>query len=195
MGRRLRLIAADERGWTLIELMIVCMVSIVVVGVPLSLAVNSVVGQNNATSRSAATNRVEIGVGRLLHDLRSATHATITPTSATMTVPIRCVAVAPAICGTPATQTVTWACTSGASCTRQVASGSAFPVIANLVSASFAPVAVDGAPTATQTDPAYVSVSVSVRDTSESGDRTKTVASSSTPITVTDGATLRNIAV
>jgi type II secretory pathway pseudopilin PulG len=183
---RLRRIAADERGWTLIELVIVCMVSIIVVGIPLTLAMNAVVSQNNATSRSAATSRVEVGVKRLLSDVRGATHATFTATTATLTVPNRM-----ASGGTPTTQTVTWTCTVGASCTR-AATGGTFPMIQDVVAATFAPVAADG--TALLIDPVYVSFTVSVRNSSEQVDHTRTIASGSTPVTVTDGAALRNLA-
>jgi hypothetical protein len=186
LGRRL----GDEAGWGLVELLVVCVVSIVVVGIPLTLATQSVIGQNKASSRAAATNRVELGIAKLMQDLRHAvTTTTVTATGATLTVPIRS-----ALGGTPTTQQVTWACTAGGSCTRQIGAGTATELIPNVTTAVFAPRSAAGATTVPQTDPAYVSVTISVRNTNESGDRTATVSGMTNPITISDGVALRNFA-
>jgi Tfp pilus assembly protein PilW len=194
MRASLRRIVRDEGGLTLVELLVVCIVSIIVIGVPLTLAVQAWHGQNAASSRGAATNRVELGLARLMQDLRSAVHTTtINPmgaTGATLTVPVRSATGG----SVPTTQQVVWSCTAGASCTRSVAGGTAFPVIPNLVSATFAPTSAAGATTATQTDPAYVQVTISVRDTNENGDRSATVNGMTNPITISDGTALRNFA-
>ncbi len=191
LGRLVRRVAGDERGWSLVELIIVCAIAIVVVGVPFTLSVQAVIGQNRATSRSAATNRVEVGLAQMLHDLRHAvTPSTVTGAGATLTLPVRSAAGGVV----PGTQTVTWACTAGGSCTRRVGAGTVYTVIPYVVSASFAPVSATGATTPPITDPAYVSVTVSVLNSNESGDRTATVAGTSAPITVTDGIALRNFA-
>lgn len=188
--RQLRRAARDEGGWTLIELLIVCVLSIVVLGIPLTLAAQAWVGQNRAMSRSAATNRVEIGLARLMQDLRHAMHtSTVSATGAVLTVPVRS-----ATGGTPTTQQVTWSCTAGASCTRQVGAGAPLPVIPYLVSAAFTPTSVAGATIPPLTDPASVSVTVTVRNTNESGDRNATVNHATNPITITDGVALRNFA-
>lgn len=187
----LRRIVRDEDGLTLVEVLVVCIVGIIVVGVPLTLAVQAWRGQNEASSRGAATNRVEIGMSRLMQDLRHAVHTTtITSTGATLTVPVRSAAGG----AVPTTQQVVWSCTAGASCTRSVAGGTAFPLIPNLVSATFAPTSTAGATTTPQTDPAYVQVTISVRDTNENGDRSATVNRMTNPITISDGAALRNFA-
>jgi Tfp pilus assembly protein PilW len=189
MRGRLRRARRDESGFTIVELLMVCIISIVVLGVPLTLAVQSWQGQNRASSRGAATNRVEIGFQRLMQDLRHAVHTTtVSATGATLTVPVRS-----ATGGTvPTTQQITWSCTAGASCTRQVGAGSAFPVIPYLVSATFAPTSAAGATTVPATDPAYVQVTISVRDTNESGDRNATVNGMTNAITISDGVALRN---
>jgi Flp pilus assembly pilin Flp len=191
MRAMLRRIVRDEDGLTLVEVVVVCVVGIIVVGVPLMLAVQAWRGQNEATSRGAATNRVEIGMARLMQDLRHAVHTTtITSTGATLTVPVRSAAGG----AVPTTQQVVWTCTAGASCTRSVAGGTAFPLIPNLVSATFAPTSTAGATTTPQTDPAYVQVTISVRDTNENGNRSATVNRMTNPITISDGAALRNFA-
>jgi type II secretory pathway pseudopilin PulG len=174
----------DERGWTLIELLLVCVLSIVVLGVPLTMSVQSVITQNRATSRSAATNRLEVGVARLLGDLRQSAHTTtVSGTTATMTLPIRTTAG-----GTPTTRQVTWTCTSGGSCTRKVGTATAIAVIPNVVSATFT--------ASSATDPAYVSVTISVLDATEAGSsHTTAVPGVTNAITVTDGVALRNFAV
>jgi hypothetical protein len=168
----------------MIELLLVCVLSIIVLGIPLTMSVQSVITQNRASSRSTATNQLEIGIARLLGDLRQAAHTTsVTSTTATMTLPVRTVAG-----GTPTTQQVTWTCTNGGSCTRKVGAAAAVTVIRNVVSASFAPSAA--------TDPAYVSVTVSVLDATQAGStHTTAVPGVTNPITVTDGVALRNFAI
>jgi Tfp pilus assembly protein PilW len=184
----LRRLVREERGFTLTELLVVLTLGIVVLGVPLTLAIKTFIFQNNATSRSAATSRVEIGVGALVHDLRQATAATISTSSgtvtATLTVPQRDATGGHA----PASQSVTWICTPAASCTRRVGTGSTTTAIPNVVSAALSPVTASGA--ATTTNPAYVTVTVSAFVSSEQGPHTTTVAA--TPVTVTDGVALRN---
>lgn len=171
----------------------VATVGVVVLGVPLLLLVQVFADQNSAASRSAATNRVEIGVDQILRDMRQATAATISSASGTATavlsVPVRTSGGGVA----PASQTVTWACAPGGSCTRQVGAGSAAPVIDNVASASFAPTSKTGATTLPQTNPSYVSVTVSAVDTSEQGSRHLAIESAANPITFQDGVDLRNL--
>ena len=191
MRRTLRRVVRDEGGWTLIELLVVCAVSIVVLGIPLTLAVQAWHGQNEASSRGAATNRVELGLAQLMQDLRHAVHTTtVDSNGATLTVPVRSAAGGVV----PGTQQITWSCTAGASCTRAINGGTPFPVIPYLVSATFAPTSSAGATTTPQTDPAYVQVTISVRDTNENGNRTATVNRMTNPITLSDGTALRNFA-
>ncbi|MEY2516878.1 MAG: hypothetical protein QOJ89_4236 [bacterium] len=181
---------SDESGWTLIELMIVCLIAIIVMGVPLTLSTQSVVHQNAATSRSAATNRTEVGVAKFLHDLRHAVSpSTVTSTGATLTLPIRS-----ASGGTPLTQQVTWTCASNSSCTRRIGAGSADMVIPYVVSGTFAATSTTGSTTLPQTDPAYVSLTVSVFVSNEQNAvaHSTAVPGASHAITVTDGAALRN---
>jgi hypothetical protein len=188
--RALRAVARAEGGWTLLELIVVCFISIIVVGIPLTLSIQAGIGHNRATSRAAATNRVEIGLARLMQDLRHAAHtSTVTATGATLTVPVRS-----ATGGTPATQTIVWACTTGGSCTRKVGAGTAFPMIPNVTAATFAPVSTTGTTTTPQTDPAYVTVTISVLNSNESGVRTTAVYGMTNAITVSDGVALRNFA-
>jgi hypothetical protein len=187
----LRRIVRDEGGLTLVEVLVVCIVGIVVIGVPLTLATQAWRGQSEASSRGAATNRVEIGMARLMQDLRAAVHtSTVTATGATLTVPVRSAAGG----SVPTTQQVVWDCTAGTSCTRSVAGGTAYPMIPNLVTATFAPTSAAGATSAPQTDPTYVQVTISVRDTNENGDRSATLSRMTNAITISDGTALRNFA-
>lgn len=187
--RLVRRVRSDEGGWTLIELLLVCVIAIVVVGVPLDLSTQAVVSQNASTSRSAATARTEVGVAKLLHDLRHALHtSTVTSTGATLTLPIRSAAGG----STPTTQQVTWACTANASCTRQVGAGTAETVIPYVQSATFAATSAAGTVGVPATDPAYVSLTISVFVRNEHGNHAATVAGVTHTITVTDGAALRN---
>lgn len=185
--------AIDERGFTLPELLVCIALAIVVVGVPLTLGTQAFIGQNQASSRSAATNRLEVGMALLLHDLRHATAATIDnaggTATATLTIPQRSSSGG----ASPPAQQVTWRCTPSVACTRRIGTGPASPQIPWLVSAEFSPVAKGGATAVPQTNPAYVRVTLSVLDSDEQGrDHTRAVPGVRNPITVTDGVALRN---
>jgi Tfp pilus assembly protein PilW len=192
---RIRALILDERGISLTEMLIGAGLGIVVLGVPLTLGTEVFIGQNQATSRSAATNRLEVGMALLLRDLRHATAATIDnaggAATATLTVPAR-----DATGGvSPAPLQVVWTCTPAASCTRKVGTGAAVPQIQWLVSASFAPVSKSGSTAVPQTNPTYVGVTLSVLDSNEQGsDHSKVVPNVKNPIAVTDGVALRNFA-
>lgn len=191
--RRIRRLVLDERGFSLTETLVGAGIGIVVLGVPLTLATEAFLGQNQATSRSAATNRLEVGMTMLLHDLRHATAATINnaagTASATLTVPTR-----HATGGvSPTPVQVMWTCTPDASCTRKVGTGAAVPQIPWLVSAAFAPVSRTGSTAVPQANPAYVGVTLSVLDSDEQGrDHSKAAPNVKNPIAVTDGVALRN---
>jgi hypothetical protein len=192
---RIRALLSDERGFSLTEMLVGAGLGVVVLGVPLTLGTEAFIGQNNASSRSAATNRLEVGIAALLRDLRHATAATIHSSggvaSATLTVPIR-----HATGGvSPTPVDVVWTCTPSASCTRKVGAAVATEQIPWLVSASFAPVSKTGATTVPQSNPAYVGVTLSVLVSDEQGrDHSKAALAVTKPIAVTDGVALRNFA-
>lgn len=193
ISRQLSSRALDERGFTLPELLVAMAIAIVVLGVPLVLGTQAFIGQNQATSRSAATNRLEVGMALLVHDLRHATAATIDSSggsaTATLTVPVR----DPAGGTSPTPQQVTWTCTPSVACTRRIGTGTAAERIPWLVSAQFAPVAKSGSTAVPQTNPSYVGITLSVLVSDEQGrDHSRAAPNVRKPITVTDGVALRN---
>ena len=166
---------SDERGYTLIELVVVMALALIVVGVPMAFIVLSLKQQNVSSSRSVAATQEQIGLERLTRDLRQVVPSTTstftwssTAASATFTLPVP---------GTQAasTESVTWSCTFGATgtCTRQVGTGTAVKEIANVESVSFAPVDAGGnslggsGPTYSATSPAYVGITMKVLDVSQ----------------------------
>jgi uncharacterized membrane protein len=187
----LGVVARDERGVSLTEVLMAATLGIVVLGVPLTLLVQVFVMQNTASSRSATTNRVELGVNQLTRDLRHATAATISSASGTVTAALS--VPTPSSTGgvTPAALSVTWTCTAGGACTRQIGDASVAAVIPYVVSASFVAVSRTGATTLPQTNPSYVSVTVSALVSSEQGDHSR-AAGATHPLTVHDGVALRN---
>lgn len=105
-----------EAGFSLPELLLVMVLAIIVVGLPLTLAITTFTAQNESASRSATASRAQIGVDRLVRDLRQSVSASITSTTspavAVLTIPTaRTSNTAPAL---PPTA-VTWTCTPTAS--------------------------------------------------------------------------------
>jgi prepilin-type N-terminal cleavage/methylation domain-containing protein len=76
---------SDERGFSLIELLIAMVLSLVIGGAAMTFMIVSLREQNAVSSRASATRVAEVGLEKLARDLRQAmTSVTITaPTSAT----------------------------------------------------------------------------------------------------------------
>ncbi len=194
---------AVQAGYTLIELLIVMSLSTLVVGVPTAFVVLSLTQQNVASSRTAASDEEEIGVGRLTRDLRSAVPGTTTAfawgaatASVSMTIPV------PGT-GGGSNETVAWSCTFSSSglgsCTRSINGVSAVKLLSNVVSVSFSPVDSGGAPLGggatpySATNPAYVGITVKVLDVSQlDGSASHSVTGIYNPITLQAGVDLRN---
>jgi prepilin-type N-terminal cleavage/methylation domain-containing protein len=189
---------ADDRGYTLIEMLIVMALSIIVVGVPMAFVVLSLNQQNVGSSRAAAVQQEAVGLGRLTRDLRQVvpnTTSTFTwsPTaaSASMTLPV------PGT-GGASNESVVWSCSFASAgtgtCTRSVNSGSPVLEVRNVDSLSFAPVDDAGnALASAATNPSYVGITLQVQGTSQL-DASGTTAATGIqhPITLTDGVDLRN---
>ena len=191
---------SDQRGLTTVELMVALVAGLLVVVLPLAFIVTSIRQSNGANSRALSATQAETGLLALTRDLREASStATFTwgssSASATFSIP------------TPGNssvlEAVTWSCSfSGGICTRQVGTSAAIPEIKEVVGLTFAPTDSSGnALSSPATNPAYVGVTVQVQNAS-SLDRTSVTPggspgaragyASTTPITLTDGAYLRN---
>jgi hypothetical protein len=185
---------------TTVELMLALMAGLLVIVIPLVFIVTSIRQSNGANSRALSSTQAETGLLALTRDLREASStATFTwgssSASATFSVPTP---------GNPSVlESVTWSCSfGGGTCTRQVGTSVAVPEIKNVVGVTFAPTDSSGnALSSPATNPAYVGVTVQVQNAS-SLDRTSVTPGgssgaragypSSTPITLEDGAYLRN---
>jgi prepilin-type N-terminal cleavage/methylation domain-containing protein len=189
----------EERGFTLVELLVTMVMSLIVIVVPMTWIITSMNQQNQTASRALSASQAEAGLGQLSRDLRevvaptSGTNtSTLTwgPSSATATLTL------PAGSQGASTETVTWSCTFGSagSCTRQVAGTptvTATP-IRNVNSLSFAPVSASGSVlTSPASNPAYVGVTLSVQDTKINSQ--STAVNGAPAIILTDGADLRDV--
>ena len=194
MRGRQRTDIRDQRGFTLVELLVAVAVGMVVIGVPLTLLVQSFREQTRVQDVSLATGDAQSGLNRLLDDLRDSTAATVTATSAVLTVPVpvpqrSTSATAPL---PPATTQVTWSCTTttpGGKCTR-TSGGETKTMIQNVTAVSFAGTASSGA--SDSTDPASVAVSVSVRPLADQ-DEARVPGGPSAAFVLQDSIDLRNL--
>lgn len=184
----------------MVELMLALIAGLVVVVVPLVFIVTGIRQTNGANSRALSATQAETGLLALTRDLREASSASTftwgpSTASATFSIPTP---------GDPTTpESIAWSCSfGGGTCTRQVGTGAAIPEINNVVSLAFAPTDANGNTLSSPaTNPTYVGVTVEVQNAS-SLDRTSVTAggsqgaragySSTKPITLTDGAYLRN---
>lgn len=177
----------EERGSSIVELLVAMLVGGIVVVIPLVLISTVFKSTNEVTSRTEAASRAQLALRGLITDLRQATAVTITSASgsasAVLAVPVR---TAPGAGQTvaPASQTVTWTCTAGGTCGRRVGSGADVEQVADVDSADFTATSASGA--TTTTNPTFVSVTMRTRlrlAARESTQRT---------MTVSDGVGLRN---
>jgi type II secretory pathway pseudopilin PulG len=200
-GNRSRL--SSQRGFTLVELVVVMGLAIVVLGVPLGFVVLSLGQQNVSSSRSVAATQEQVGLEQMDRDIRQALaspSSTFTWGSTSASVQVY---VPTAGSGGALTQKVTWSCTFGAtgSCTRQVDSGTPVTLMSNVENITFAPVDGTGStlggsgPSYTASNPAYVGITVMVLDTSQldhSSSPSHAVPGINNWLTVQDGIDLRN---
>jgi Tfp pilus assembly protein PilW len=174
----------------MVELMVALCAGLLVVVIPLAWIVVSIHSSNTASSRALSATQAETGLQALTRDLReAASTSTFTwgasSASATLSIPTP---------GNPsALEAVTWSCSfDGGACTRQVGTSTAIPEIKNVASLTFAPTDPNGnALSSPATSPAYVGITLQVQNAS-SLDRTSITPVSSKPITLADGAYLRN---
>jgi len=198
-----RLRRAGEAGFTLIELLVATSLSLIVVIGSLTFIVVEIDQQNGTSSRSAAALQGEAGLQRLVRDLRGAMEQTtsgtpLTAVASTTATTAQLVFSIPTSGATTTPQTVTWVCTVGGSCTRQLGNGTAVTEIRGVTAVTLAPFDSSGAALALPaTNPAFINVSVSLQVTSQlqrQGQATQAVRGESNPIVVQTGIDLRNFA-
>jgi Tfp pilus assembly protein PilW len=170
----------EERGLTLIELLVATSLGFVVIGAALTMFVGAIHSQPRDTSKIAALQQARITADRITRELRQGLEVVPTPSATQLAVVTY---VKAATCGGASASTsipcrVTYTC-SGTTCTRVVAQpngsapGPAVTVATGLSSSSvftYSP---------STTDPSYVGVSFAVTGSGQ-------------PFTLRDGVTLRN---
>lgn len=179
LGKAVAVLRREQRGLTLIELLIAASVGLVVVGGALAMFVGAIRSEPRTASKVAAIQQARTTVERITRELRQGLE---TPTATSSQLAI-VTYVKAATCGGVAASTsipcrVTYTCSAG-KCTRVVAQpngtapGPAVQVASDLASNSvfsYLP---------SSTDPTYVGVSLAVTSNSE-------------PVTLSDGVALRN---
>jgi type II secretory pathway pseudopilin PulG len=171
----------EERGLTLIELLIATTLGLVVIGAALMMFTSAVGSQPRDTSKVAAIQQARTAVDRITRELRQGLEIVPTPSAGQLALVTY---VKAATCGGAAASTsipcrVTYTCSSG-KCTRVVAQpsgsspGPAVQVVSGLASNSVFTYLPSVA------DPGYVGVSFAIS------------TSGSQPFTLGDGVTLRN---
>ena len=170
----------EERGLTLIELMIAAALGLVVIGGALTMFVGTIRSQPRDTSKVAAIQQARSTVDRITRELRQGLEIVPTPSSTQLGIVTY---VKAATCGGAAASTsipcrVTYTC-SGTTCTRVVAqpNGSAPGPAVQVASGLASPKVFNYEPSAIA--PSYVGVSLSISTNGQ-------------PTTLTDGVALRN---
>jgi Tfp pilus assembly protein PilV len=194
----------DERGFTVIEILLYAVLSLVVIVGPLLYLLTTIRQQNAVSSRAYAARQAEFGLEQMVRDLREAMSSDATGASLNVTVsnPTTSTTAISFYIPTPGSDTtkqqVTWTCPSaGASgagnCTRTIGSSSRTEIV-DVKSATFSPVNQSGASmTLTATNPAYIGITLNVQVTSQlDASQTTAVSGVSSPIVVQTGVDMRN---
>jgi Tfp pilus assembly protein PilW len=196
----------DESGFTVIEILLYAVLSLVVIVGPLLYLITTIRQQNTTSSRAYASRQAEFGLEQMVRDLREAMSTDSTGASLSLTVsnPTTSTTAVSFYIPTPGSDTtsqqITWTCpstgaTSVGKCTRALGSASRTEIV-GVKSATFSPTSSSGtAMTLTATNPAYLGITLNVQDTSQL-DRSQSTAVSgvSNPIVVQTGVDLRNFA-
>jgi type II secretory pathway component PulJ len=202
------LVLSDEAGFTIIEMLLVIVLSLIVVGGAMSFLIVTLDQQNAVSSRAVAERQAEVVLARLTRELREAQDVTDGSTGADTT-PVNVSYdgagtssvsfYLPTPGSTAAGLQVTWTCTAGGSCTR-TASGNTVTQLTGVQSATFTPIGSAGTVLAsnagTGSSPSYpstVDITLQAKDISQlDAGHSHVVRGISNPITIQDGVSLRN---
>jgi type IV pilus assembly protein PilW len=199
----------EERGLTIVELLVAIVIGLVVAGGLMAWLITSIKQQNVVSSRSFAARQAQTGLEQLTRDLREAMSQDTAGNTYNVTVSnptTSTTAIGFDIPGTnDAATPITWTCpssgaTSAGYCTRAIG-GTTRSEIGGVKSATFSPLSSSGtALTLTATNPSYIGISLSVQVTSQLDSTqvggayapTHTPAGASNLIVVQGGVDLRN---
>jgi Tfp pilus assembly protein PilW len=186
-----------QEGFTLIEVLFVATLGVVVIAAPLDFMVQSLKQQNVTSSRAFAERQGQTGLQQLDRDLREAVNqnATSTPSTVTLSSTSTTAKIAFSLptAGNDTTPiAVTWTCTNGAGCVRQIGTNKSLE-INGLQSATFTGYDVNG--NVTTSNPDSVAVTLTLNDISQlDSGGTHTVSGISNPIVLQTTIDLRNFA-
>ncbi|MDQ6779312.1 MAG: prepilin-type N-terminal cleavage/methylation domain-containing protein [Actinomycetota bacterium] len=220
--RETRVRLRDERGLTLIELVIAMVLTLVIAGAAMTFMIVTLHQENVVASRSFATRQSEVALQRLTRELRQAqdilstsTGSDTTPVNVTYGGGTSSVSFyLPAAGSTAAGTLVTWTCTTNANCTRTACAASV--VVANacptgsstvtiteltgVSSATITPFGASGTQLASGAGsganpsyPSLVNITLQTNPLSQAGTTHTSLATGlTTPIIVQDGVALRS---
>lgn len=169
----------DERGLTLIELLVAATLGLVVIGGALTMFASAIRSEPRSSSKVAAIQQARFTVDRITRELRQGLEIPMaTPSKLAIVTYVKAASCGGAAASTSIPCRVTYTCEAG-KCTRVVAQpngsapGATVQVASGLVSTSVFSYLPDA------TDPTYVGVSLSFSSDGE-------------PVTLSDGVALRN---
>ncbi len=169
----------EQRGLTLVELLVASMLGLLVVGAGLSIFISAIRSEPRNTSKVAAIQQARFTADRIVRELRQGWEVPTTPTSSQLAIStyVKATSCGGAPASTAIPCRVTYVCSAG-NCTRTVAqpdgsaSGPAVQVVSGLSNSNvftWTP----------STDPTYIGVTFSL-------------ATGGDPVTLRDGVALRN---
>jgi prepilin-type N-terminal cleavage/methylation domain-containing protein len=198
---------SEERGFSLIELLIAMVLTLVIAGAVITFMITTLHQENIVASRSFATREAEVALQRLTRELRQAqdilnttTGADTTPVNVTYGAGTSSVSFYLPNAGSTAAGTqVTWTCTADATCTR-TANSTTVLELSGVSTATFTPISSTGTVLAsgagalsTPSYPSLVNITLQTKALSQAGNAHTSVATGlTTPITVQDGVALRS---
>jgi len=170
----------EERGLTLIELLIAAAVGLVVVGGALTMFVGAIHSEPRTASKTAAIQQARVAVDRITRELRQGIETvTTSPGQLAIVTYVKAATCGGATATTSIACEVTYTCSAG-KCTRLVAPPNGIPPSpAVQVASGLTSTDVFSYYPPESTDPSYVGVSLSFDSEGQ-------------PVTLTDGAALRN---
>jgi len=173
----------DERGLTLIELLVAATLGLIVVGGAMSIFLSSVSSEPRTASKVGAIQQGRVAIDRITRELRQGLEVPATPASSNTELRILTYVKAVSCGGAPASTSipcrVTYACSDDGTCSRTVAQpdgiGAGTPT--QVMSGLSSPIVFSYTPS--PADAAYVGVTFSI-------------ATDGAPVTLSDGVALRN---
>jgi prepilin-type N-terminal cleavage/methylation domain-containing protein len=201
--QRIRRSLAARGGFTLIEVLVVALITVVVAAAILTFLVSSLRQENQVTARAYSVQQAQAGLEQLQRDLSEAVGSqsvTLAQSGTATTISLTI----PNAASADANESVIWTCPYSASpsaasagaCTRKVTYGSSSSTVTEMdaiESLDLAPQSPSGQPmTLPASDPAYVGITLYAEDHRQLSHNENLAQSGSKPIVLSGGVDLRN---